>query len=266
MRRSLGLALLLLVAFAGSLAAQPPPMVVKRFVGTARSGADMFEAAYIPLRLLTPSSYSTLTVAEQQDVPAAMYDAFWAFVSAEAASNKPATCVPSVRGDIAETHLDSAPEGSISLSDLATSMPVVVIGNRIYEEPVWNVRNNRVASLSYVKVTQVVKNHSGAPLAANDVLTFLNSYGSVKISGRTFCSSVPPRSNDVPTTGTPAGESKKFLLMGYLDEAQNRFLITDEDYLYRIEGASIYPPVGVPALQSEPSSLTEFLDVFQNQS
>lgn len=259
----LSIALFLLTGFASGLAAQPAPMVVKRLAGVTRTGASVYTPVFIPLRLLT-APYASLTLAEQQAVPAEVYGGFWSFVNAAVARNEPASCLPPSDPTLADTPLRSAPSQSIGLLDLASSMPVVVIGDRIYQEPVWNVSDERVATLSYLKITQIAKNESGQPLAVNDVVAFLGEYGSVQVAGKTFCSLARPAANDLPAPGGIAvGETKEFVLVGYLSPVQNRFLLTHMDYVYRVVAGEIYPPPGISSLKDEAVTVTKLLNTFQ---
>jgi hypothetical protein len=95
------------------------------------------------------------------------------------------------------------------------------------------------------------------------VVTFLMGHGTATVSGKTFCSVAATSSAAAPAAGTAVTESKKFLLMGFLRGLQDRFLVTNEIYHYRVAGSKIYPAPGVSALNPEPIPLNKFFNALQ---
>jgi hypothetical protein len=257
--RTLGLVsvLALLLAFPALATPSALTTTIMRWSGKGDS-PDAMSATFIPFLIPIPLleiPYANWPAYEKQKVPQAAYDQFWAVVQDLVASGVSGCAGPALSCGYPGETLDQRTE-PITAAALARSFPLVLIGTIVHEVPAWDFRLGRMASITYIKVDEVIK-HEQTSRHLPAYVSISREYGTAQVQGITLCS----LGKGLPGTEVRSRQAKEYgqvLLVGSLDSGNSEYVSTSYELIFRVDGGDLLYPPGIKAFPSASMSLVDF--------
>lgn len=194
-----------------------------------------------------------LTSASPVDpIPAEQMADFLATVEAVTQKGGPDACSASP-ADLGDYSPGDAAENVLTIIDVAQANSAVLVGQVESITTGWDFHYRSVTSLTYFRVDEVLKTRDGL-VRPGDLVTYEQPWGSMEMVGMTLCTS--------PPEGLLESEAKvgqRLVVVGSEDLNNPLHLVTNQGFLFRLTGSSVYPPPHsrYPQYREDPIPLRE---------
>ena len=131
---------------------------------------------------------------------------------------------------------DECDAPSVSVADVVSYQPVVVLGSIEHLGPVWSTTHKTILTVAYIRVSEVLKDPTGE-LAPGALVTHVRPWGSVDVGGVTICT-YPPEG----TLTSQATTDQDVVLAGSLDLRNDNHFVTTANFVFRVQGDLVLPP------------------------
>ncbi len=234
---------------------------VMRWSGQGSSPNDP-AATFIPW--LTPIAllnlpYANWPIEEKAKLPQSLYDKFWTMVQERIASGDNECALPPISFFADRTLVQQTQP--VSVTDVVKSFPLVVIGTEVNNHPAWDYRLGRLATISYIRVDEVLK--SGYKGALPTYLSIAREYGSVQVNGTILCTNGEVQFHKGSANRQVAG-LQQVIVAGRLAKGNSGFVETSPELIFRVDNGDVLNPSMVPAYSAVPMSLATFRTQVQN--
>lgn len=240
---------------ASSTGDDAPIVTVMRWSGQG-TGPDDPSATFIAW--LTPIlwlqiPYADWPATEKAKLPEVQYSKFWTMVQERNASGRHECDLPPI-GEFAQPTLRQRTT-PVSATDVAKRYPLVLRGTIVSEQPAWDYRIGTMATITYFRIDEVMKNTSRRALPSH--LSFARDYGFARVQNTTLCMS--GQVENFAAGGTSRQVSgKEIIVAGRLAKGNSHFLTTSAELVFRVDNGEVLNPSIVQAYSTTPMSLATF--------
>ena len=123
-----------------------------------------------------------------------------------------------------------------SVDGVVSRQSVVILGTVEKLEVVWNTSHQRISTLAYIRVDEVLKDPTGG-LSPGMLVTHVRPWGTIDVGGATLCT-YPPEG----MLTSQAVDGQQVVAAGSLDLRNDAHLVTPADFVFRVQGDIVVPP------------------------